>query len=162
MSQEAAESSFDHLTRGLASDTLSRGKALRLMGAALVGGVLGSLGGFGEAAAAPSGCKRSGKACKTDNQCCSGSCANGTCAACPAGKVLLSNGTCANPCTGAQACAAACFSCYASGTAPPGSTGYCGDHRTGSGIRCNSDSDCNLGEFCNNFGMFLGFCISAC
>src|SRR5919107_1109369 len=35
----------DELTRGLASGTLSRGKALRLMGAALVGGTLASLPG---------------------------------------------------------------------------------------------------------------------
>jgi hypothetical protein len=37
MSAEAREHSFDELTRGLASGTLSRGKVLRLMGAALVG-----------------------------------------------------------------------------------------------------------------------------
>ena len=38
MSPETAELSFDELTRGLASGSISRGKALRLMGAALVGG----------------------------------------------------------------------------------------------------------------------------
>jgi hypothetical protein len=49
------------------------------MGAALVGGTLASLG-IGEAAADPIGCKRSGKKCKNDEQCCSGNCVNGTCA----------------------------------------------------------------------------------
>ncbi len=39
------EGSFDELAKGLAAGTVSRGKALRLMGAALVGGVLASLPG---------------------------------------------------------------------------------------------------------------------
>src|SRR5215203_2258070 len=46
MSPEARDRSFDELTRGLASGTLSRGKALRLMGAALVGGALASIPGI--------------------------------------------------------------------------------------------------------------------
>jgi hypothetical protein len=62
------ESSLDELARGLASVTLSRAKALRLMGAALVGGTLASLVGIGEAAAAPPGCKRNGKRCEKDEQ----------------------------------------------------------------------------------------------
>jgi hypothetical protein len=45
MSEETRERSFDELAKGLASGTLSRGKALRLMGAALVGGALASLPG---------------------------------------------------------------------------------------------------------------------
>jgi len=44
MSPQAREHSFDELARGLASGSISRGRALRLMGAALVGGTLGSLG----------------------------------------------------------------------------------------------------------------------
>ena len=78
MSPEARERSFDELAIGLSSGTLSRGKALRLMGAALVGGALGSLG-ISEAAADQ--CKRNGKVCKKDKQCCSGNCSSGTCAA---------------------------------------------------------------------------------
>jgi hypothetical protein len=38
MATETPERSFDELTRELASGTLSRSRALRLMGAALVGG----------------------------------------------------------------------------------------------------------------------------
>jgi len=76
MATETTESSFDELTRGLASGTLSRGRALRLMGAAVVGGALASVG-IGEAGADQ--CKRNGKACKKDTQCCSGACVGGTC-----------------------------------------------------------------------------------
>jgi hypothetical protein len=71
---------FDDLARGLADDSLTRGKALRLMGAALVGGALGSVG-IGEASADPPGCKRNGKNCTRSEQCCSGNCASGTCQA---------------------------------------------------------------------------------
>jgi hypothetical protein len=52
MAPEASERSFDELARGLASGSVSRGKALKLMGAALVGSTLASLGMGGEAAAA--------------------------------------------------------------------------------------------------------------
>jgi hypothetical protein len=53
MTKEAGERSFDELASGLASGTLSRGKALRLMGAALVGGVLASIPGMAGAAPKP-------------------------------------------------------------------------------------------------------------
>src|SRR5919112_3885227 len=43
MSPEARERSFDELARGLASGEVSRAKALRLMGAAVVGGVVASV-----------------------------------------------------------------------------------------------------------------------
>jgi hypothetical protein len=82
MSPEVRDHSFDELTRGLARGTLSRGKAIRLMGAALLGGTLTSFG-IGEAGADPIGCKRNGKKCKKDTQCCSGNCVSapsGTCA----------------------------------------------------------------------------------
>ena len=71
---------FDDLARGLADGTLTRGKALRLMGAAVVGGALGSLG-IGEASADPIGCKRNGKTCTRNDQCCSRNCSGGTCQA---------------------------------------------------------------------------------
>jgi hypothetical protein len=80
VSQEISNRYFDELASGLASGSISRGRALRLMGAALVGGTLASLG-IGEAAADPPGCKRNGKKCTRDTQCCSGNCEGGTCAA---------------------------------------------------------------------------------
>jgi hypothetical protein len=73
------EGFFDELARGLADGSLTRGKALRLMGAALVGGTLGSLG-IGEAAGDPPGCKRAGKHCARNDQCCGSLvCLSGTC-----------------------------------------------------------------------------------
>src|SRR5215208_5927175 len=73
------ESFFDALARGLADGSITRGKALRLMGAALAGGALGSLG-IGEAAGAPPGCKRAGKHCTRNDQCCGSLvCVSGTC-----------------------------------------------------------------------------------
>jgi hypothetical protein len=75
------DSFFDDLARGLADGSLTRGKALRLMGAAVVGGTLGSLGIGAEASADPPGCKRNGKNCKRNAQCCSGNCASGSCQA---------------------------------------------------------------------------------
>jgi hypothetical protein len=53
MSPEARDHSFDELTRGLASGSISRGKALKLMGAALVGGTLASIPGIAGAAPKP-------------------------------------------------------------------------------------------------------------
>jgi hypothetical protein len=73
------EGFFDDLARGLADGSLTRGKALRLMGAAVVGGTLGSLG-IGEAGAAPPGCKRAGKNCTRTDQCCGSLvCVSGSC-----------------------------------------------------------------------------------
>jgi hypothetical protein len=75
MSPEARDHSFDELTRGLANGTLSRGKALRLMGAALVGGALASIPGI--AWAKPN--KPEGAKCKHNHQCESGFCVGGVC-----------------------------------------------------------------------------------
>ena len=209
------EGFFDELARGLADGTLTRGRALRLMGAALVGGTLASLG-IREAGADPPGCKRIGKNCTRNDQCCgslvcvsgtcqtptttttetptttttsttpmcianggtcstggtpccSGNCSNGFC--CPSGRVGLSNGTCAMPCTRFE-CPTSC------GANPecvdaPGPGGYCGGGPTPlctsdtdclSGICfdgscvCRSDTECPSGEFCSS----RGFCSTAC
>ena len=50
MATETTERSFDELASGLARGTLSRGKALRLLGAALVGGAFASIPGVAWAA----------------------------------------------------------------------------------------------------------------
>jgi hypothetical protein len=50
VSQETTNRSFDELASGLARGTLSRGKAIRLMGAALLGGTLASFPGAAWAA----------------------------------------------------------------------------------------------------------------
>jgi hypothetical protein len=93
MATETPESSFDELAIGLASGSISRGKALRLMGAALVGGALASVG-IGEAGADPIGCKRTGKKCKKDEQCCSGNCEGGTCACKTYSSACTNNSEC--------------------------------------------------------------------
>ena len=95
------EGFFDDLARGLADGSVTRSKALRLMGAAVVGSALGSVGIGGEASADPPGCKRNGKACKKNTQCCSGNCVNaptGTCVACPSGQVLCNGNCVSNSC----------------------------------------------------------------
>ena len=70
------EHSFDELARGLASETVSRRKVLRLLGGALVGGAVASIPGLswlsgesGEAQAAV--CATRGRACNR-RRCCSG------------------------------------------------------------------------------------------
>jgi len=172
MTGEAREHSFDELTRGLASGSISRGKALKLMGAALVGGTLGSLG-MREAGADL--CKRAGKRCKKNSQCCSGNCVNSTCSACPSGQVLCNNGSCvSNSClansgqvfnsstcqcecpsgrvllsngTGATPCStAADCSCTCTGRFPSLDEGLCGTSSLGD--PCATDASCPPGEFC--------------
>jgi hypothetical protein len=181
MYPEARERSFDELTRGLASGDISRGKALRLMGAALVGGTLASLG-IGEAAADPPGCKRAGKRCKEDEQCCSGTCESGTCAAacvanggtcststdccsgncsngfcCASGRVGLSNGTCAIPCTTAPECTG---DCVCTGRSVNPAQGFCTTVSPGSD--CATDAECPTGQFCAA-NIATGFvCTPAC
>jgi hypothetical protein len=102
VSQETSNRYFDELAREVASGTLSRGRMLRLMGAAFLGGTLASLG-IGESAADQ--CKRNGKVCKKDTQCCSGKCEGGKCV-CPTincGVGTLNQNTCTCECTPAAA-----------------------------------------------------------
>ena len=119
-------SSFDELASGLASGTLSRGRALRLMGAALIGGTLASLG-IGEAAAAPIGCKGDGKKCKNDTQCCSGKCGEDhKCTACTAngGDCIVDSDCCTNICD--QENGGTCASCRSNGNSCSGDSECCG------------------------------------
>jgi hypothetical protein len=129
------ESFFDDLARGLADGSITRGKALRLMGAALIGGTLTSFGVDG-VAVADDRCKPTAKKCKKNKQCCSGNCSGGTCAACLSGQVLC-NGSCvSNSCSEGQifdptscACVAQCL--------PNGGT-------------CTPDTQCCSGTICAN------------
>jgi hypothetical protein len=118
MSPEARERSFDELASGLASGTLSRRRALRLMGGALVGSALASLG-IGEAAADPPGCKRNGKRCKKNRSCCSSNCVDGMCQG--GGGGGCSPGDLVTPVGGGDPFCACAFSCQASCVdCPPG------------------------------------------
>ena len=58
MARDKGASSFDELAIGLSNGTLSRGKALRLMGAALVGGALASIPGIAWAVPKPADATR--------------------------------------------------------------------------------------------------------
>jgi hypothetical protein len=154
MSPEARDHSFDELTRGLASGTLSRGKALRLMGAALVGGTLALLG-IGEAAAAPGGCKRNGKHCKRNDQCCSLNCdsSSGTCAAAPPtcvsdGGACTADGQC---CSGLLCDNGKCATCRSNGGSCAAGEPCCSGNCSGTTCACRpTGSVCtDLSQCCN-------------
>jgi hypothetical protein len=180
MARETRESSFDELARGLASGTVSRRKALQLMGAALVGGTLGSLGGV---AAADEECKPNGKKCRKDKQCCSGNCEGRKCAA---AACTSNGGTCTS---GSQCCSGNCKSgmCVES-CIPPNAipcdlsnpTAACGPNVPGAcfcgaeassqaayclqgvtGIPCTTSCDCPTGQFCHAPNG-TAFCVSVC
>ena len=148
------EHSFDELARGLASG-ISRRQALKVLGGSLAGGLL-AVFGVGGVAAADEECKPNGKKCRKNAQCCSGSCANGTCAACPSGTVELSNGTCATPCTGV-ACPDGCGGC----TPAVGGGDFCRDISGPQG-ECATHTDCPEGQFCTPGGAPVNECTGAC
>ncbi len=92
-------SSFDDLAKGLATGTLSRGKALRMVGAALVGVTLASIPGAAWAA-----CKQPFSKCTANTQCCSRRCirnpkGSGKICGCPTGKTLCPAGNQCVTCT---------------------------------------------------------------
>jgi Stigma-specific protein, Stig1 len=121
VSQETANRTFDELARALASGSISRGKALRLMGGLLVGGALASVPGVAWAGddRCPEGQTRCGdrcvnlktnerhcgscrNRCRSTQTCCNGNCVNlqrserhcGSCGnRCPAGSECV-GGTC--------------------------------------------------------------------
>ena len=76
MSRETTNHSFDDLARDLASGTISRGKALRLMAAALLGGALSFTPKVAEAL--PQAIHNPHK-CNSKGGCKEGSCCGGTC-----------------------------------------------------------------------------------
>jgi Stigma-specific protein, Stig1 len=124
---------FDDLARGLADGTLTRGKALRLMDAALVGGALAFLPGV---ALADDDCRSFGRRCRRDSQCCSRNCVrrgDEKVCGCPEGKRrcgdrcvdLKTNerhcGSCSNRCAEGEECVdGVCQGGCPSGTTPCG------------------------------------------
>ncbi|HEX2740455.1 MAG TPA: hypothetical protein VHM69_08415 [Rubrobacter sp.] len=127
MSQQTTNRTFDELARGLASGSITRGKALKLMGAALLGGTLASLGI--REAAADEACKPLNKKCRKDEQCCSGLCEGGTCA--PACQV---DSDCPDP--GTQCQQAAC------------NNGVCGVKNADDGTPCTDNNACTDPDLC--------------
>jgi hypothetical protein len=88
-------SAFDALARGVAAGRTRRG-VIKGLGAA----ALGALGLAGAAPVGADACKADGKACKKDDQCCSGSCVGGT----GSGSTAHSDGVC----SGCTLCADGC------------------------------------------------------
>jgi hypothetical protein len=154
VSQEATNRTFDELASGLASGTLSRGKALKLMGAALLGGTLASVVGIGEAAADRGGCKRNGKHCKRGTQCCSGFCSSsGTCVGGLGGGCAPDGEQCGNVnafccsgncCNGRCRAAASRIICTCNDGAV---TNICSSTL---GLGCNDDTIPDVIDFCIN------------
>ena len=121
MGEQTSERSFDELAKGLASGTLSRGKALKLMGAALVGGALASLpggawashkgtphGGGGGGGGRPQGdrgCPNTGEV-RVNGQCTCPSTASTLCGrSCVNTATDAANcGACGETCTGGRSC----------------------------------------------------------
>ena len=98
MATETTQSSLDELAKGLATGTLSRGKAIRLAGGALLGAALASVPGVAWA----DGCRRLGRECRRDRQCCSKNCVrrgDDKVCGCPEGKTRC-GGRCVTNCTG--------------------------------------------------------------
>src|SRR5918994_1522513 len=95
MATQTTESSLDELAKGLATGTLSRGKAIRWMGGALLGAALASVPGV---AWANDDCRRLGRECRRDSQCCSRNCVrrgDDKVCACPEGQTRC-NDRCVN------------------------------------------------------------------
>jgi len=107
-------------------------------------------------------CAQNGSICMSNDQCCSGRCAGGTCAeACPSGTATLSNGTCAHTCTSGS------FDCIAAGC------GGCATLVEGDGVEdycrgsrgfadCTSNADCPTGQFCGGSTSIGGVCTPGC
>jgi hypothetical protein len=169
MSPEAREHSLDELARGLASGNLSRAKALKLMGATLVGGALASIPGI--AWAKPN--KPEGAKCNHNHQCASGQCGvDGRC---------LGGSTCDGQICG-ELCCTADESCYvglpSGGTICCSNDPFCVGAATAAGQAvciagpiscddpiCNTDADCSPGELCvQTFGCAVegNRCASPC
>jgi hypothetical protein len=155
----AKEHSFDRLAMGLADVTLSRRKALRMLGGALVGAVLASGRG---AALADTQCKPLSKKCNNNTQCCSGNCienpqGGGKVCGCAAGSELC-GGQCLAMCPpnaqrDPQLCECVCpsgFGLCASGSTP-GSTLNCCESGTQQCCKGECYPFCPEGEVRNGF-----------
>jgi hypothetical protein len=134
--------SLDELAKGLASGTLSRGKALRWMGGALVGAALTSIPGVAWAAKPPSPPGGGGGNCAAGELKCRGICVNP--------QTNPNNcGGCFKTCGGAQICTGGQCVC------PPGTCL--------SGGQCiNATTTTNCGPTCATCGTGQGCCEGTC
>jgi hypothetical protein len=94
----AVDTSLDDVARGLANSTLSRGRALRLMGAVLLGSALASMPAIAWTKPKPAGtCKKDKQCPSPEDLCCDGVCTN---------VVFDRNncGACGNVCKAGEGC----------------------------------------------------------
>src|SRR5215208_2175543 len=148
MSEQTQERSLDQLARALASGSLSRGKALRLMGGLLLGGTLGSLPGVAWANdddRCPEGQTRCGERCvnlkRNERHC--GSCFN----RCRSTQTCC-NGNCVNLQRNERHCGS-CFHRCAAGEECV--EGVCTSPCVSNGLSCRGDSEC-CSSICDEFG----------
>jgi hypothetical protein len=154
VSQSTSNLAFDELAKGLATGTLSRGKAIRLVGGALLGAALASFPGVAWA----DGCRRLGRECRRDHQCCSKNCVrrgDDKVCACPEGQRRCNDrcvnlkrnenhcGSCSNRCAEGQECVGGVCSGGEPICTPSCPSGCeCGDRADGTGTVC---TDCTTG-----------------
>jgi hypothetical protein len=138
--QGGVELSLDELARGLATGTLSRGKAIRWMGGAILGAALASIPGVAWA----DDCRRLGRECRRDSQCCSRNCirrGDDKVCGCPEGKSRC-NDRCVNLDRNENHCGE-CFNRCDEGVECV--EGMCGG---GSEPMCGPNPPCPEGEVC--------------
>ena len=171
MSQQTTNRYFDELAKGLATGTLSRGKALRWMGGALLGAALASVPGVAWA----NDCRSLGRECRRDSQCCSKNCVrrgDDKVCACPEGKTRCNDrcvnlnrnenhcGSCFNPCEEGEECVGGvCQGGQTPGCTPGAECGTC--VRPGGDIEpcfCWRSAD-GTSDFCGSAG---GRCVNSC
>ena len=148
MATQTTEHSLDELAKGLATGTLSRGKAIRWMGGALLGAVLASLPGV---AWANDDCRRLGRECRRDSQCCSRNCVrrgDDKVCGCPTGQ-----SRCGDRCVNLKTNEGHCGSCSERcGTNQTCCNGNCvnlqrnENHCGRCGNRCEQGEECVHGE----------------
>ena len=132
--QGGVELSLDELAKELATGTLSRGKVIRWMGGALLGAALASIPGV----ALADDCRRLGRECRRDSQCCSRNCVrrgDDKVCACPEGQTRCNDrcvnlkrnerhcGRCFNRCPDGQECVNG--GCEGESPCPPEPTSCC-------------------------------------
>jgi hypothetical protein len=154
---------FDELTKVLAAGKYSRGKALKMLGAALVGAVLASGRG---AALADTQCKPLLKKCNKNAQCCSGNCienpqGSGKVCGCAAGQTLCpANNSCIQDCSPGEALdptTCRCTQCQNASDCPTPdnecqratcTNGVCGVENVPNGTSCDDLNSCTTNDMC--------------
>ena len=143
---------FDALTRTLAAG-VSRRQVLKYLGGSLTGGLLAFLG-VREAAADAPGCKRNGKTCRRDDQCCSGACIDGTCQTFVCRELF-------EPCEYDSDCCAAICDVYTQDPSREKTCRYPCDPTLGN-AGCGIQGGDNDGSYCCDFGDGRTGCAQEC